>query len=941
MKLSIAIFFNMIFSVIETYDTAIVLHEDKQYYEDANKVYGDAEVLIREEDTQTIDVPIIKPIKEMKFEHRLDQEIEWPPTTYTKEFLEGLLEVPKLSRQVALIGHLHHGKTVFTDMLVHQTHEDRILLDRNERFTDTSFAEQERGLSIKSMPVSLILQDSKDKSHLLHLYDTPGHVNFSDEVTAALRICDGVAIVVDVVEGVMVQTERLIQHAVQERMGITLILNKFDRLILELKLPPTDAYHKLRQIIDEVNDILDACVYDVDQEKVRVSPELGNVAFASGDLGFSFTLHQFAQIYSSLYRFKIDTKRFAKRLWGEIFFDAETRRFLTKDQGGQGDRTFVQFVLEPLYKLFSEVVGEEKDRLVETLAKVGISLTKEEASLDVKPLLKVVCIKFFGGSGGLMDMFLTHIPSPVANASYKTERLYTGPLDSPIAVGMNQCDPKGPLMIHVNKLYPDENCDRFYAMGRILSGTLKLGERVKVLGESYTKDEDEDMKIENVTGLYLYNSRYKTPVDKVPAGNWVLIEGVDDIIHKTATITTSFGLQGDLYIIKPLKFNTLPVVKIAVEPLNPSELPKLINGLRKVNKTYPILITKVEDSGERIILGTGEMYLDCVMHDLRQLFTDIEIKVADPVTTFSETVFESSPLKCPSETPNKKNVIAMTAEPLEKGLGEAIEANRIQLSWEKPKIREWFQENYEWDVLAARSVWAFGPDDNGPNVLMNDTLPSEVDPRKLNQVQNFVIQGFQWASREGPLCEEPIRNTKFKILDATIADEPLNRTGTQIIPTVRRAVYSSFLTASPRLMEPVYLVEIIAPADTLSSVYKIIGMRRGHVIHDMPKPGTPLFTMKAYIPVIDSFGFETDIRTHTQGQAFCLSVFDHWAVVPGDPLDKSIVLRPLEPAPLQYLARDLMIKTRRRKGLSEDVNVQKFFDEDLLQRIKDMDLELF
>ena len=73
------------------------------------------------------------------------------------------------------------------------------------------------------------------------------------------------------------------------------------------------------------------------------------------------------------------------------------------------------------------------------------------------------------------------------------------------------------------------------------------------------------------------------------------------------------------------------------------------------------------------------------------------------------------------------------------------------------------------------------------------------------------------------------------------------------------------------------------------------------------------FVLQAFLPVIESFGFETDLRYHTQGQAFCVSVFDHWAIVPGDPLDKSIVLRPLEPAPIQHLAREFMVKTRRRK----------------------------
>mgnify|MGYP003702776249 CR=1 FL=1 len=121
----------------------------------------------------------------------------------------------------------------------------------------------------------------------------------------------------------------------------------------------------------------------------------------------------------------------------------------------------------------------------------------------------------------------------------------------------------------------------------------------------------------------------------------------------------------------------------------------------------------------------------------------------------------------------------------------------------------------------------------------------------------------------------------------------------------------------------------------------MLSRRRGHVTADVPKPGTPIYVVKvrhlsefsivtyvvtrvnltdstlylcqAFLPVIESFGFETDLRYHTQGQAFCLSVFDHWAIVPGDPLDKNIVLRPLEPAPIQHLAREFMVKTRRRK----------------------------
>jgi 116 kDa U5 small nuclear ribonucleoprotein component len=164
------------------------------------------------------------------------------------EFLTDLMDTPTLIRNVALVGHLHHGKTTFVDGLVRQTHPQfRDMEERNLRYTDTLFTEQERGVSIKATPVTLVLQDVKEKSYLMNVFDTPGHVNFSDEVTAAMRMVDGIVLFVDAAEGVMLNTERLLKHAIQEKLAVTLCINKIDRLILELKLPPQDAFFKVSQ----------------------------------------------------------------------------------------------------------------------------------------------------------------------------------------------------------------------------------------------------------------------------------------------------------------------------------------------------------------------------------------------------------------------------------------------------------------------------------------------------------------------------------------------------------------------------------------------------------------------------------------------------------------------------------------------------------------------
>lgn len=589
-------------------------------------------------------------------------------------------------------------------------------------------------------------------------------------------------------------------------------------------------------------------------------------------------MKSFAKLYADTYP-SVNHVEFAKRLWGDVYFQPKTRKFTKKPPHSSAQRTFIEFILEPMYKLFAQVVGDVDGSLEDTLAELNIRVTKEEMRSNIRPLLRLICNRFLGEFSGFVDMCVEHIQSPLDNAKTKVEHIYTGPHEGAIYDSMVECDQNGSLMVHSAKMYPNDDCTFFQVLARVMSGTIHAGQEVRVLGENYSLLDEEDSRLLQVGRLWVYESRYKIELNRVPAGNWVLIEGIDQCIVKTSTITEAQNTE-DLYIFRPLKFNTQSVIKIAVEPVNPSELPKMLEGLRKANKSYPLLSTRVEESGEHVILGTGELYLDCVMHDLRKMYSEIDIKVADPVVAFCETVVETSSLKCFAETPNKKNKITMIAEPLEKGLAEDIENEVVSIGWNKKRLGEFFQINYDWDLLAARSIWAFGPDTAGPNILVDDTLPSEVDKNLLSTVKDSIVQGFQWGTREGPLCEEPIRNVKFKILDAVIANEPLHRGGGQVIPTARRVAYSAFLMATPRLMEPYLFVEVQAPADCVSAVYTVLARRRGHVTQDAPIPGSPLYTIKAFIPAIDSFGFETDLRTHTQGQAFCLSVFHHWQVSP-------------------------------------------------------------
>ncbi|KAI1761814.1 P-loop containing nucleoside triphosphate hydrolase protein [Hypoxylon sp. FL1150] len=915
---------------------AVILHEDKQYYPSAQQVYGaDVETLVQEEDAQPLSQPIVAPVDVKKFSI---EEADLPPVHFDRGFMTDLMNFPDQIRNIALVGDLHHGKTAFMDMLVLETHDITDRLEKRQgkkrdeqlRYTDTHIVERERGISVKAAPMSLVLQGTKGKSHLFNIIDTPGHVNFVDEVASAMRLVDGVALVVDVVEGVQVNTEQIIKHAVLEDIPMTLIINKMDRLILELRLPPSDAYFKLKHVVEEVNTIIENTKPGSGDTK-RLSPEKGNVLFACSEMGWCFTLQSFAKMYADSFP-GVNTEEFAKRLWGDIYYNPKKRTFSRKALQEGAKRSFIHFVLEPIYKVFSHTISQSPDELKGILATLGITLKPSQYKADAKVLLKLVCEQFFGPSTGFVDMVVKNVPSPLDAAEHKLEQYYTGPLDTKVAESMKKCDQDGPLVVHVTKLFNSADAKSFYSFGRVMSGIARPGMQVRVLGEGYSIDDEEDMAMATISNVYIAETRYNVETDGIPAGNWVLLGGVDNSIVKSATIVPpKFEDDEEAYIFKPVTHFTQAVLKVAVEPINPSELPKMLDGLRKINKSYPLITTKVEESGEHIILGTGELYMDCVLHDLRRQYADMEIKVSDPVTRFCETVDEMSATKCYAITPNKKNKITMVAEPLDDGIAEDIESGRVKLQDGARKVGKFFQEKYGWDLLAARSIWAFGPDEKGPNILQDDTL--EVDKTLLRSVRETIRQGFSWATREGPLCEEPIRNTKFRIMDVSLAQEAIFRGGGQIIPTARRTCYSSFLMASPRLMEPLYACSMTGPQDAVPVLYNVLARRRGHVLQDGPIAGTPLYRVSGLVPVIDSFGFETDVRIQTQGQAMVSLVFDKWQKVPGDPLDKEVVLRPLQPADAQATARDFVLKTRRRKGLSEDVSVAKFLEPEFYQSL--------
>jgi len=734
-----------------------------------------------------------------------------PRFRQTSEILK-LMTKKQDIRDIGIIAHIDHGKTTMTDSLLAEAGLLSPKIAGEARALDYLEEEQKRGITIKTANISL-LHEIENKPYLINLIDTPGHVDFTGKVTRALRAIDGVVVVVDAVEEVMVQTETVTRQALEERVRPVLFINKVDRLIKELKLTPEEIQTKLVRIIRDFNNLID--LYGEPQYKNdwRVDPAKGTVAFGSA-------LHR----------------------WG---FTVELAK-----------RSEIKF---------SDVVEAYHNENWQELQKTI-------------PLHKAI-----------LDMVVKHLPNPIEAQKYRIPKIWKGELDSEIGQAMVSCDDNGPTVLCITLAQLDPHAG-LVATGRLFSGAVQEGTQVYLVGVK------KDYRIQQVS---MYMGAFREVVDRIVAGNIAALLGLD--LARAGETLIDLTHQDTMMPFERIRYVSEPVITIAIEPKNPKDLPRLVDVMHRLAIEDPNLVTTInKETGEYLLSGMGELHLEIACKFLKDYAQGLEIITSRPIVVYRESVTGQG-VSAMAKSPNKHNRFWIQVEPLEDTVIEMIEKGEILEEMGRKKIGTVLRTQAKWPTEEARNVWAL---EEHKNILVDLTKGIQY----LREARDMIISGFRWACGNGPLCEEPMRGVKVKLMDAQLHEDPVHRGPAQIMPATRRAFLGSFLTAKPVLSEPVYKIGVSVPAQWVGDVTSIIIRKRGRILSSEQKG--PITMINGYIPVAETFGLSAEMRSATSGHAFWQTQFDHWEKVP------------------ENIALSVIEEIRKRRGLPPEIpKADKFIDE--------------
>ncbi|KAI5174130.1 elongation factor 2 [Pancytospora epiphaga] len=847
--------------------------------------------------------------------------------------VHGLMRNQKNIRNISVIAHVDHGKSTLTDCLLIKA---RIASKESNggRYMDTRADEKERGITIKSTAVSMHFNMDKSvldaytnpgdvdgTEFLINLIDSPGHVDFSSEVTAALRVTDGALVVVDCVDGICVQTETVLRQAIDEGIIPTLVLNKLDRAMLELQYSEAELNTVLRRRIESFNAKLESILGEDRNFVESLDPTENEISFCSGLQGWGFTLSKFARFYLKYHgkhTFESE-KRFTKILWSLKHYCLHDDPFASdpkfdKCKGGvvpEGKKTpFELYVLHPIYKVMNMCMDGKIEEIKEYLGKFGVDFKGIDLMGSGKPLFKVVFKAWLPAAECLLEQIVLTLPSPPKSQLLRAEHLYTGPVDDVVGKSIKMCsaNDEDPVVVYISKMVPD-GANGFVAFGRVFSGNLKPGLKVYVQDPDYVPDPTSVSKRKSahvcektINKVVVMMGRGYNAIPDCPAGNIVGIVGVEGFLKKTGTITT----QKDSYNIKTMKFSVSPVVKVAVQPKRSVDLNHFKEGLEKLAKSDPLCLIEYNESGQATIACAGELHLEIILSDLKNFYAKCDFNVEKPQVKYYEGFSGSVDKPKMRKSANKHNRVYMTCEPLDDNIVDNIDQVIAKDPKERAaKFRDVLGIDDEW----VKNIMFFAPEVEPTNIMVDETKGIQY----LMEVKDHIYEGFKLGTKEGPIVGENIKGGRFNLVDLTLHADAIHRGANQMVRPVEDLVRGLILASDPILYEPMFLCNISVPSEYATACDNVLKARRGYV--EDWKNENNVSLIKGFLPVSESFGINKRLREVAKGLPTFSLVFSHYARCPGS-LEKET-----------STMSTVVAEVRKHKGITLKLDADNYFDD--------------
>jgi len=462
----------------------------------------------------------------------------------------------------------------------------------------------------------------------------------------------------------------------------------------------------------------------------------------------------------------------------------------------------------------------------------------------------------------ILDMAVKHLPNPVQAQKYRVPKIWKGDNESEIGQALLNCCDTGPTVMCVTMVQMDPKAG-LIATGRLFSGEVKEGDRVYLVGVQ------RDYRIQQVS---IYMGAFKEVVDRIAAGNIAALSSLNSA--RTGETLVDFANREVMVPFERIKYVSEPIVTIALELKNPRELPRLVDAMQRLVLEDPNLATTInKETGEYLLSGMGELHLEIAVKFLKDhVGGNLGLIASKPIVVVRESVTHRGVVAL-GKSPDGHNRLWIQVEPLEDKVIAMIEKDEITMEINQKQIAVMLQKEAGWSAEEARGVWAI---DERKNMLVAMTRSVE----HLRETMGAVISGFKWGCEQGPLCDEPVRGIKVKLIDAQLHADSAFRSAAQIMPATRKAMFASFLSAKPTLLEPIYRISVSVPAKWLGEASSIITRKRGRIT-SLEKKGS-VTSILGFIPVSETFGLAAQMRSGTSGYGFWQSTFDHWERIPAD-----------------------------------------------------------